>query len=115
MPRVKRGMMHAKRRRNLLKLAKGYRWGRKSKIKLAKVAVVKAGVYARRDRRAKKGNFRALWNLKINAALREQNMSYSRFIGMLKKANITLDRKILAELAEHEPSTFSALVNAVRS
>ena len=72
--------MHAKRRRNILAETKGYRWGRKSKITLAKTAALKAGVYAYRDRRTKKRDFRALWNIRINAAVREHGLSYSTFI-----------------------------------
>jgi large subunit ribosomal protein L20 len=115
MSRVKRGIMHAKRVRNVLKKTKGYRWGRKSKIKLAKVAVRKAGAYAYRDRRVKKREFRKLWSIKLNAAVREQGLNYSRFINLLKKANISLNRKVLADLAENHPSIFVKIVEAVKS
>ena len=115
MPRVKRGTQHVKRRKNLLKRVKGYKWGRKSKIRLARPAMLKAGVYAFRDRRAKKRSFRNLWNLKINAAVRSVGLSYSRFINMLKTANIGLDRKILADLAENHPTIFSKVVTAAKS
>lgn len=115
MSRVKRGIMHAKRVRNVLKKTKGYRWGRKSKIKLAKVAVRKAGAYAYRDRRVKKREFRKLWSIKLNAAVREQGLSYSRFINLLKKANINLNRKVLADLAENHPNIFVKIVEAVKS
>ncbi|MBI5733466.1 MAG: 50S ribosomal protein L20 [Candidatus Kerfeldbacteria bacterium] len=114
MARVKRGMMHLKRRRNLLKKTKGYKWGRKSKIKLAKVAVRKAGVHAFAHRRDKKGDFRRLWQVQINAAVREYGLSYSRFIDLLKKAKIELDRKILAQLANDYPAVFAKLVEAVK-
>lgn len=114
MSRVKRGKSHLKKRRKLLKKAKGYRGGRKSKIKLAKTAVRKAGVYAYRDRRTKKRQARALWQIKINAACRENNLSYSKFINILKNNKIGLDRKILAELAENYPQTFSEIVKMVR-
>jgi len=113
MPRIKRGVHHSKRRKNILKQVKGYRWGRKTKLKQAKTAINKAGAYARRDRRNKKRVFRALWLTKLNASLREQGTTYSRFIAALKKANIQLDRKILAHLAEHEPKVFAAIVKAV--
>jgi len=114
MPRVKRGTQHTKRRSNLLKRVKGYRWGRKSKIRLARPAMLKAGAHAFADRRAKKRNFRQLWNLKINAAARAYDLSYSRFIAMLKKANIGLDRKILAHLAESQPTIFGKIVEAAK-
>lgn len=114
MPRVKRGTQHVKRRKNLLKRVKGYKWGRKSKIRLARPAMLKAGVYAFRDRRAKKRTFRNLWTLKINAAVREMGLSYSRFMDMLKKANIVIDRKILAQLAEKNPAIFAKVVESAR-
>lgn len=110
MARVKRGMHHAKRRRNILRKAKGYKWGRKSKIKLAKTAIFKAGKYAYRDRRARKRDFRQLWNLRINAALRERGLTYSKFIHSLKVAHVALDRKILADFAVHHPKLFEAIV-----
>jgi large subunit ribosomal protein L20 len=110
MPRVKRGTHRVKRRKNILKRAKGYKWGRKSKITLAKTAVTKAGVYAYRDRRRKKREFRRLWQIKINAAVREKGLTYSRFMDALKKKNIQLDRKILADLAENFPSVFTKIV-----
>ncbi len=106
--------MHLKRRRNLLKKTKGYKWGRKSKIKLAKVAVRKAGVHAFAHRRDRKGDFRRLWQVQINAAVREHGLSYSRFIDLLKKAKIELDRKILAQLANDYPAVFAKLVEAVK-
>src|SRR3989338_8599366 len=113
MPRVKRGMMHAKRRKNILRQAKGYKWGRKNRIKLAKTAVVKAGVYAYRDRKKRKGEFRRLWQIRIGAAVRPYGLSYSRFINLLKKKNITLDRKILSELAADRPAIFKSLMKTV--
>lgn len=114
MPRVKRGTQHVKRRNSLLAKVKGFSWGRKSKIRLARPAMLKAGVYAFRDRRAKKRTFRNLWNLKINAAVREHGFSYSRFIGALKKANVVIDRKVLAEIAEKHPNAFAKIVSAVK-
>ena len=110
MPRVKRGTHHVKRRRNLLKKTKGMMWGRKSKIKLAKTAELKAGKYAYRDRRAKKRDFRRLWTVRLNAALRPYGVSYSRFIDGLKKAGIELDRKVLSQVAQTHPSVFEAIV-----
>lgn len=114
MPRVKRGVSHLKRRKKILAQAKGYHWGRKKKLKLAKVAITKAGVYAFRDRRAKKRVMRGLWLTKLSAALKERGMSYSRFMGNLKKAQITIDRKVLAELAEFHPAIFDAIVKEVK-
>ncbi|MBP9827693.1 50S ribosomal protein L20 [Patescibacteria group bacterium] len=114
MPRVKRGTQHTKRRKNLLKRVKGYRWGRKSKIRLARPAMLKAGVYAFRDRRAKKRTFRNLWTLKINAAVRELGTTYSAFIANLKKAKISLDRKVLAQIAEHQPAIFKKIVESAK-
>jgi len=110
MPRVKRGKSHLKRRKNLLKEAKGYMWGRKSKIKLAKVAVLKAGVYAYRDRRRKKRDMRRLQIIKINAATRVNGLPYNKFIKKLKEAKIDLDRKILAQLAEKYQAVFEKLL-----
>lgn len=110
MPRVKRGTQHTKRRKNLLARVKGYKWGRKSKIRLARPAMLKAGVYAFRDRRAKKRTFRNLWTIKINAAVRELGLSYSRFIALLKTSNIAIDRKVLAQLAEKHPAIFKKVV-----
>ena len=115
MPRVKRGTQHVKRRKNLLKRVKGYKWGRKSKIRLARPAMLKAGAYAFRDRRAKKRAFRNLWTIKINAAVRNYGLSYSRFIDLLKKANVNLDRKILALLAEQQPTIFNKIVETVKA
>jgi large subunit ribosomal protein L20 len=114
MPRVKRAIIHVKKRRNLLKRVKGYRWGRKNLIKQAKVAAKKAGVYAYRDRRKKKTEFRQLWQIKINAACRENGTTYSKFIYQLKKANVQLDRKILALLAEKYPEVFAKIVESVK-
>jgi len=114
MPRVKRGTSHVKRRKRLLKSTKGYKWGRKKKIKLAKPAQLKAGVYAYRDRRTKKREIRKLWQIKINAAVRQEGLTYSKFIDLLKKNKIELDRKILADLAENNPKVFKAIVKEVK-
>ena len=114
MSRIKRGMLHAKRRRGVLKHTKGFRWGRKSKIKLARTAKMKAGAHAFASRRVKKREFRANWSVNINAAVRAFGLNYSRFIGMLKKKNIILDRKILAQLAEQNREIFERVVEAVK-
>ena len=110
MPRVKRGKVRARKRARVLKRTKGMMWGRKSKIKLAKTAATKAGAYAYRDRRAKKRDMRALWLVRLNAGLRELGLSYSKFSGMLTKAKIKLDRKVLSDLAANHPAVFKALV-----
>ena len=112
MPRVKRGVQHTKRRRNLLAKTKGMKWGRKSKIRLARPAALKAGAYAYRDRRNKKRDFRKLWNIKINAAARNLGTTYSKLIHALATKNIALDRKSLAFLAEHKPEAFKKVVEA---
>jgi large subunit ribosomal protein L20 len=114
MARVKRGVTHNKRRRKILKLVKGFKWGRKNLLRQAKTAILKSGQHAYRDRRLKKRNFRGLWHIKINAALHGLDWSYSKFIGNMLKAGITVDRKNLAHLAEHEPKIFEALVAKVR-
>jgi large subunit ribosomal protein L20 len=114
MPRVKRGVQHAKRRRNLLAKTKGMMWGRKSKIKLARVAELKAGKYAYRDRRVKKREFRQLWQVRLNAALRPLGLSYSRFMDAVHKAGIELDRKILSTLAKDQPKVFEAIVSQIK-
>lgn len=110
MPRVKRGVLHVKKRRALLKRTKGYLWGRKSKMKRAHEAVLKAGQHAFADRRKKKRNFRQLWNIRINAGVRPLGMSYSRLIADLKRRNIELDRKILSTLAAEHPKVFERVV-----
>ncbi len=112
MARVKKGVNALKTRRNILKMAKGYRFGRSTKEKQAYEAISHAGAYAFAHRRDKKGDARAVWNLKINAALRPLGQTYSKFIGMLKKKNIELDRKVLAEIAHTSPSTFEKIVEA---
>ncbi|MBP9695339.1 MAG: 50S ribosomal protein L20 [Candidatus Magasanikbacteria bacterium] len=114
MSRVKRGLSHLKRRRTLLKRAKGFEAGRKKLIKLAKTAVMKAGVHAYRDRKVKKRDMRGLWNVRVNAAIRAHGMSYSKFIFALKQKNILLNRKMLAELGASHPEIFEALVASVK-
>lgn len=114
MPRVKRGRVRATKRKNLLKKVKGYRWNRKSNVKLAHAATKKAGENAYRGRKEKKRNNRGLWLIKINAGSRKQGISYSKLMGQLKKQNIALDRKTLAILAEKHPEIFSKIVNLVK-
>lgn len=114
MPRVKRGTMHTKRRRNLLKQTKGFYGGRKNLIKAASTAVLKAGQNAFRDRRDKKSNRRRLWNIQINAAARLNGTTYSRLIDALKKKNVELDRKVLADLANNNPEVFTKVVESVK-
>jgi len=114
MTRVKRGVTSMKRRRNVLAAAKGFRHGRKSKEISAKVALVKAGVHAFAHRKDKKSDMRRLWTIRLNAALRPLGFSYSKFIDALKKKNITLDRKVLSEIAQKSPAVFSQIVDQVK-
>ena len=115
MPRVKRGTVRAKKRRNILAKTKGYKWGRKHLVKQAKTAANKAGAHSFKDRRLKKRNFRQLWQIQINAALRENHqLSYSKFIDLLNKKNIKLDRKILAKLAGSHPEVFAKVVEKAK-
>ena len=115
MPRVKRGTIASKRRRNLLKHTKGYKWRRKTHYRAAKEALLHAWTRAFNDRRKKKGEFARLWNIKINAASRRHGISYSAFINGLRKSNVAIDRKILAALCEHEPEVFEKIVEKVKS
>ena len=112
MSRVKRGVTSHARHRKVLKQAKGYYGRRKNTIRVAKQAVEKAGQYAYRDRRERKRTFRALWIQRINAAARLHGLTYGRFIDGLNKAGIELDRKVLADIAVHEPATFQNLAEA---
>jgi len=114
MVRVKRGKITHKRRERLLKHTKGFRWGRKSKYRLAKPALFHAWTYAYRDRKKKKRDFRALWQIQINAACREYGLSYSKFIHGLKQKKIELDRKILAQLAQNHPKIFGKIIEKVK-
>jgi len=114
MVRVKRGKIAHRRRKRLLKHTKGFRWGRKSKYKLAKDAIKHAWVNAYRDRKMKKRDFRQLWQLQINAACRQQGLSYGRFIHALKTKKIELDRKILAELAQKHPKIFEEILEKIK-
>ena len=115
MVRVKRGKIASRRRKHLLEYAKGFRWGRKAKYRAAKEALMHAWKYAYRDRKAKKRDFRKLWQIQINAACRQLGISYSKFIAGLKKNKIELDRKILSELAKNHPEIFKKIVEKVKS
>jgi large subunit ribosomal protein L20 len=114
MTRVKRGTTANKRRRNVLALTKGYRFGRKSKERMAKEAIRHAGSYAFRDRRKKKGDFRQLWTIRLNAALRTSGLTYSKFIGTLKSKDVEINRKMLSEIAMEKPETFERILEAVK-
>lgn len=107
--------MKSKHRRYILKAVKGYRFDRKSKERIAKVAIKHAGVHAFRHRRTKKREYRNLFTLRINAAVRDYGFSYSKFMGAVKKAGITLDRKSLAHLAKDYPETFKRVVDQVKA
>lgn len=113
MPRVKKGVNALKTRRNILKQVKGYRFGRSKKERMAYEAIAHAGTYAFAHRRDKKGDFRRLWNVRLNSVLHEKGFSYSKFIGSLKKTNILINRKMLSELADSKPETFSRLLSKV--
>lgn len=110
MSRVKRGVAASKRRKNVLKLTKGFKWRRKSHYRAAKEAVLKAGKYAYRDRRAKKRVMRRLWITRLNIALRECGVKYSQFIKLQKEKKNELDRKVLSQMAVENPSVFKAFV-----
>jgi large subunit ribosomal protein L20 len=112
--RIKRSVQARKHRKNILKHAKGFTYGRKTHFKLAKDALKHAWTYAFRDRRAKKRTFRNLWCLQINALTRQNGITYSRFIDGLKKKNIGLDRKVLSELANQHPEIFIRIVEEVK-
>lgn len=115
MPRVKRGLAHLKKRKSLLKKVKGYKWGRKNLIKRAKEATVKAGAHAFVDRRKKKRNARNLWQIKIGAFVRENGLSYSKFIDSLKKNKIEIDRKVLADLAVNNKAVLKKIIEGIKS
>ena len=115
MPRVKRGVTAHARHKKILALATGYRGRRKNVFRIAKQAVMKAGQYAYRDRRTRKRVFRQLWIARINAASRELGVSYSKFMAGLKKAQIDIDRKVLADLAVNDPAAFGSIVDKVKA
>jgi len=113
--RIKRGVASRRKKKRLLKLSKGY-WGRrKNLVRRARETVMRALAYSYRDRRQRKRNFRSLWIVRINAAVRPHGLSYSEFMGALKKAGIELDRKTLAEMAARDPASFSAVVDSVKA
>ena len=114
MVRVKTGKISHKRRERLLKHTKGFRWGRKSRLRAAKEAILHAWTYAYRDRKRKKREFRRLWQIQINAACREHGLSYSKFIYGLRQKKIELDRKILANLAQNHPEIFAKIVEEIK-
>jgi len=114
MSRVKRSKASRKRRKKIIKQAKGYKWGRKSKYKKAKEALQHAWSYAYRDRKVKKREFRKLWQIRINAACRQYGLKYSQFIHRLKTEGIKLNRKMLASLAKDKPKIFKQIVDRVK-
>ena len=114
MPRVKRSVAARKRRKRILKKAKGYYGARSKLYKVAREAVEKAALYAYRGRKERKRQFRALWIVRINAASREHGLSYSRLIAGLKSAGVEIDRKILAQLAVDDPSSFAELAELAK-
>ena len=115
MPRVKRGVTARARHKKVLALAKGFRGRRKNVYRVAKQAVMKASQYAYRDRRNKKRDFRRLWIARINAAARECGITYSQFINGMNKAGITLDRKVLADIAVHDKAAFASIVSQAKA
>ncbi len=115
MPRVRRGTKRHQRRKKILRRAKGYYIGKSNLFRQAMQAVDKSLSYAYRDRRARKRQFRSLWTIRINAAARINELSYSRFMCGLKKAGVTIDRKMLADVAVSDPSGFTALVQTAKS
>ena len=115
MPRVKRGVTAGARHRKVLAQAKGYRGARKNVYRVAKQAVMKAGQYAYRDRRQRKRQFRSIWIIRINAAARRNDLSYSRLMNGLKLASIELDRKVLADMAVQDEQAFSAIVDRAKA
>ncbi len=115
MARVKRGVTAKARHKKIMKAAKGYYGARSRVFRVAKQAVIKAAQYAYRDRRQRKRQFRALWIQRINAAAREHGLSYSKFINGLKKAAVELDRKVLADIAVHDPAGFAKLADTAKS
>ncbi len=114
MPRVKRGTISVKRRKNVLKRTKGFKHGRKSKETLARTAIRKAGQHSFQDRRKKKGVFRATWIIRMNAALREEGQTYSQFINKLTVKNIKVNRKMLSQIARDYPKSFKRVLDQVK-
>lgn len=114
MTRVKRGKVATRKRAKILKYTKGFRWGRKSKERAAKEALLHAWTHAFMGRKKRKRDFRSVWQVKINAAVREEGLSYSKFIAALNAKNIKLNRKSLADLAQHNPEAFKQVVSAIK-
>jgi large subunit ribosomal protein L20 len=114
MSRVKKGVNALKTRKNILRKVKGYRFGRSTKERQANEAIFHAGTYSFAHRRDKKGDFRRLWNVRVSALLKSEGLSYSKFINLLKKNNVGLDRKILSELAQMHPETFKQVIASVK-
>ena len=114
MPRVKRGFKARQRRNKVLKAARGFRGGHSKLYKTAYITLSRARMFAYRDRRTRKRDFRSLWIMRINAAARENGLSYSRFMGGLIKAGIELDRKVLADMAVKDPTAFAQVANLVK-
>ena len=114
MPRAKGGILTAKKRKKILKYTKGFRWDRKTKKRAAKEALLHAWTHAFEGRKQKKRDYRTLWNVRINAASRESGVKYSVLINQLKKANVKLDRKVLADLARNNPAIFAKVVAKVK-
>lgn len=114
MSRVKRGVIASKRRKKVIKAAKGYKWRRKTNFRAAKEAVIKAGKYAYRDRKAQKRVIRKLWITRLNIALREYGLKYSTFIKTLKDKKIELDRKVISQLAIDEPKIFAKFIESFK-
>ena len=114
MTRVKRGVAASKRRKNLLKDAKGYMWNRKNLYREAKQAVIKAGVYALRDRRVKKRTFRALWIVRLNIAVRNFSLTYSQLIKKMADKKIGMDRKVLSQMAIENPKVFAKVIENLK-
>lgn len=115
MVRVKRGKLKKKRKKKIIKQTKGYKWSRKSRYKLAKQALFKALSYQFKDRKRKKREARKLWQIKINAFVRKYGLSYSKFLNLLKRKKIKLNRKILADLTIKNPEVFEKIIEKVKS
>jgi len=114
MPRVKRGNVRTKKRRAVLQKTKGYKWGRKNLTRRAKTAAKKAGAHALRDRHLKKRTNRGLWQVRLNAAVRKHDLTYSKFINLLKQNKIELDRKVLSEIAQQNPDVFKKMILSLK-
>lgn len=114
MPRVKKGFKARQRRNRLLKLSKGFYGRRKNNYKVAKETVLRAGVYAFAGRRDKKGNYRKLWIMRLNAAARAMGLTYSKLMGIIHKANVGMDRRVLSDLALQDPAAFKTVVEQAR-